>query len=86
MSSELSTLLDTCACKYRQGHEAEAATVLQQFVSVFSETVEVQPALLTKATEQSVAAALSYQESQDWIGLADELQYVLKSEIEKTRS
>ncbi len=84
MLSELTVLLDTCAGKYRQGHEAEASTVLQQFVSVFSEKVAIKPAMLTLATERSVAAALGYQESQDWIALADELQYVLKLEIEKS--
>lgn len=84
MLSDVTTLIEQCAEKYRQGREAEAAVMLQQFVQTFSQSVEEEPAILTPETERAIAVALSCQESQDWIGLADELQYVLKPMIEGT--
>lgn len=82
LQPDLADLIEQCAGKYRQGREAEAAMAMQSFIQRFSELVAGTPDILTKRAEQSIAVALRYQETRDWIGLADELQYVLQPEIE----
>ncbi|MEM7256671.1 MAG: hypothetical protein AAF404_04710 [Pseudomonadota bacterium] len=83
MTTDLTMLLEHCANSYRLGREAEAATMLQQVVNRFGSIIEQNPALLTPSVEASVAASLNYQQGSDWIALADELQYVLKPQIER---
>jgi hypothetical protein len=81
MPHNLVSLVDDCADLYRCGREAQAATLLQQVISGLGEALQSDPGLLTSSVEQAVAALLGCQESQDWIGLADELQFVFKPEI-----
>lgn len=82
MSTDFNTMIESCALCYRLGHEAEAATLLQQVIAGLTNMMESDPTAFTQEVKQAIAVSLSYQQIQDWIGLADQLQFVLIPEIE----
>ncbi|MFF7708611.1 hypothetical protein [Pseudomonas sp. NPDC007930] len=66
-----------CALLFRLGREVEGALRMVALFEQLLPTVQAQaPALLPPLTEQ-LSDIFSRQQAQDWLGLADSLQYEL---------
>ncbi len=71
-----------CGQKLRLGRQAEASSLLMALLESVGEPLEWLPADRAHRVQRSLARALNYQQSQDLIALADELEYVLLPLVE----
>ena len=81
MKPSLLSTISSCCDAFRLGREAEASTLFDQVLIEITSILESNPALLTDAMQRSIAAALGCQQRRDWIGLADEIEYVLAEHL-----
>lgn len=71
-----------CCAALRLGREAEAASLLMPLLEAFMQTLGDRSPTAGDGVLGSVGRALQCQQSQDLIGLADELEYVLLPLVE----
>ena len=76
-------LLSTCCDLFRTGHHAEASVSLEKWLQNWTAKAAANPELMDEASCKSLGVALDCQQRHDWIGLADELEYVLARQIGK---
>lgn len=81
MQSSLWSTISSCCDAFRLGREAEASALFDQVLGEVSTLIEANPALMTARLQQSLAVALNCQQSRDWIGLADEIEYGLAEHL-----
>lgn len=79
-------LLSQCCDLFRTGHHAAASVSLEKWLQRWTSMATANPNLMDEASCRSLAVALECQQRHDWIGLADELEYVLSPRIKKTLS
>lgn len=74
-------LLSKCCDLFRTGHHAEASVSLDKWLQNWTSRAAANPALMDEASCKSLGVALDCQQRHDWIGLADELEYVLARRV-----
>lgn len=82
MTSSLLSTVSACCDAFRLGREAEASALFDQVLAEVSNLIESNPRLMTSALQRGLAQALSCQQNRDWIGLADEIEFVIAEQLE----
>ncbi len=82
MTTPLLSTISNCCNAFRLGREAEASTLFDQVLAEMSTLIESNPGLMTSALQRSLAVALGCQQNRDWIGLADEIEFVLVEQLQ----
>jgi len=81
MNPALASMISSCCDAFRLGREAEASELFDQVLIEITSVIESNPAMLTDAMQRSFALALRCQQRRDWIGLADEIEYVIAERL-----
>ena len=70
-------LLSRCCDLFRTGHHAQASVLLDQWLQQWTAMAATHPDMMDETSCKSLGTALECQQRHDWIGLADELEFVL---------
>jgi hypothetical protein len=70
-------LLSQCCDLFRTGHHAQASVLLDKWLQQWTALAASKPELMDETSCKSLGVALDCQQRHDWIGLADELEFVL---------
>ena len=84
MSTEYHQIMTECVIALRMGLQGNASRKLIEFIDHISKLLELDSTLPATKIQQKLAAALRCQEANDYIGLADIIEYELSPLLVKT--